>query len=104
LKKNLVEKVIEKKIEKGLITLASRDQETESHLTRSIDSLNDTLADLEKVVPEKAIKDLETVDNPVINDNVETRKMVTESTEKAKNDKNLNKTRKANILLSINRK
>ena len=72
-KKDLVEEVLQEKIKKGLIEEDSLETEREEHLTRSEDSLSDMLSDLVKVEDKKVkTTDLETIDNPTINDNVDT--------------------------------
>ena len=73
-KKALAEKVVDAKIEKGILSKENKEQELEDHLERSEDSLNDSLRDLGKIKDnsETKISDLDKVENPTINDSTST--------------------------------
>ena len=69
IKKNLAEKVVNAKIEAGALDEASKDAEVESHLSRTEDSLRDSLDDwsTSDSVVKKKIADLAQIQNPTIN-------------------------------------
>lgn len=72
-KKTLAEKVVDAKIEKGIIDKENREDALGEHLERSEDSLNDSLKDLGRIEDKDektSISTLEKVENPTINDNV----------------------------------
>lgn len=73
-KKALAEKVVDAKIEKGILSKENKEKELEDHLERSEDSLNDSLKDLGKIKDTKQanIADLDKVENPTINDSTST--------------------------------
>ena len=80
-KKVLVEKVIDAKISKGLLEVTEKDAAIEEHFSRTEDSLNDMLTDLTKAKQETKTQSLEIIENPTINDSVNSNEDVNENPE-----------------------